>query len=45
MNVGKENIAGFVGDADIVLDMEGELEIVAPVVTAEAVIGKDWIVL
>src|SRR4029077_14313003 len=44
VNVGEKDVARFVGDADVVLNVKSELEIGAPVVAVIAVVGKDGIV-
>ena len=44
VDVGQKEIAGVANDADIVLDVEGELEIVAPVAAFVAVVRQDRIV-
>ena len=43
-NVGKENIAGVTNDAHVVLDVQGALEVVAPVSSLVAVRRQDGIV-
>ena len=44
VDVGQEDIAGGASDADLVLDVQGELEIITPVVAVHAVVRQDRIV-
>ena len=44
MDVGQEEVAGVADDAHVVLDVQGELEIVAPVAALVAVVGQDRVV-
>src|SRR6185369_15996131 len=44
MDVGEEDVAGMPSHANIILDVQRELEVLAPIVTVEAVVRKDGIV-
>ena len=44
MDVGEEDVSGLSADADIVLDVKRELEIIAPVLAVVSIVGQDWIV-
>ena len=40
MDIGQKDVAGGAGDAHFVLSMQGQLEIVTPVVTVKTVVGQ-----
>ncbi len=44
MDVGQEEVAGLTDDAHVVLDVQGELEIVLPVAAVVTVVGQDRVV-
>ncbi len=44
VDVGQEDVAGRVGDAHLVLHVQGQLKIVAPVAPVQAVVGQDRVV-
>jgi hypothetical protein len=44
VDVRQEDVPGFVDDADFVLNVQGQLKIVAPVAAVESVFGQDGIV-
>src|SRR5579859_1625701 len=44
VDVGEKDVACLVGDTNVVLDVEGQLEIVAPVVAIEAVVRQNRVV-
>ena len=44
VDVGQEDVAGRAGDAHLVLYVQGQLKIVAPVAPVDAVVGQDRIV-
>ena len=44
MDVGEKDVARVADDTDVVLDVERDLEIVAPVSSVVAVVGKNRVV-
>ncbi len=44
MDVGQEDIPGLADDAHVVLDVEGELEVIAPVPALVAVVRQDGVI-
>ena len=44
VDVGKEEVSGRAQDADVVLNVKGELEVVAPIATGGSVFRENWIV-